>query len=310
MPEGFQTIPDWFSFENQGAGVAITNFGDGQQHLVVLMVDDPPQQNRGLYRIGHKLDGEGRVAGDWTPWIDVPDWSSWENQGADIAVADLSGNGGRDLVVFMIDNPPQQNRGLYRIGKSLNANGNVAQWTPWIEVPNWFSFENQGGGIAVTPPDAQGRRNLVVFMIDNPAGKNRGFYRIGKAVDANGNVMGGRTDWLEVPDWFSFENQGGSIATADFDGNGSQDLVVFMIDNVMVAGVGSGENLGCYKVGRNLDANGGVANWDKNWSTLPYWFTWENQGAASILRRCRVRKACSVSLSTTRRAKTRACIKS
>jgi hypothetical protein len=48
MPEGFQTIPDWFSFENQGAGVAITNFGDGQQHLVVLMVDDPPQQNRGL----------------------------------------------------------------------------------------------------------------------------------------------------------------------------------------------------------------------------------------------------------------------
>src|SRR5262249_53162937 len=66
MPEGFQTIPDWFSFENQGAGVAITDFGDGQQHLVVLMVDNPPQQNRGIYRIGHKLNGEGRVIGDWT----------------------------------------------------------------------------------------------------------------------------------------------------------------------------------------------------------------------------------------------------
>jgi hypothetical protein len=225
MPEGFQTIPDRLSFENQGAGVAITDFCDGQQHLLVLMVDDPPQQNRGLYRIGHKLDGEGRVTGDWTPWIDVPDWFSWDNQGADIAVADLSGNGGRDLVVFMIDNQPQQNRGFYRIGKNLGANGNVAQWTPWIKVPNWFSWENQGGGIAVTPADAQGRRNLVVFMIDNPPGKNRGFYRIGKAVDANGNVTGGWTDWLEVPDWFSFENQGGSIAVGDFDGNGSQDLI-------------------------------------------------------------------------------------
>jgi hypothetical protein len=47
MPEGFQTIPDRLSFENQGAGVAITDFGDGQQHLLVLMVDDPPQRTGG-----------------------------------------------------------------------------------------------------------------------------------------------------------------------------------------------------------------------------------------------------------------------
>src|SRR5205823_727384 len=86
----------------------------------------------------------------------VPDWFSWENQGADITIADLSGNGQRDLVVLMIDNPPQQNRGLYRVGKNLDANGNVAQWTPWIEIPDWFSSENQGGGVAVTPPDTQG----------------------------------------------------------------------------------------------------------------------------------------------------------
>jgi hypothetical protein len=53
-----------------------------------------------------------------------------------------------------------------------------------------------------------------------------------------------------------------------------------MMDNVMVAGVGSGENLRCYKIGRKLDGNTGVANsdWDKNWSTLPYSFSWENQG--------------------------------
>jgi galactose oxidase len=213
MPEGFRTIPDWFSFENQGAGVAITDFRDGQEHLVALMVDDPPQQNRGLYRIG----------------------------------------------------------------KNLDANGNVAQWTPWIDVPNWFSWENQGGGIAVTPADAQGRRNLVVFMIDNPPGRNRGFYRVGKAVDANGNVTGGWTDWLEVPDWFSSENQGGSITIADFDGDGSQDLVVFMIDNVIQAGDNGGQNQGYYKIGRKLDANGGIATWD-DWLPLPYWFSWENQG--------------------------------
>ena len=37
--------------------------------------------------------------------------------------------------------------------------------------------------------------------------------------------------FLEVPDWFSTENEGGGIAAADLNGDGTQDLVVFMIDN-------------------------------------------------------------------------------
>ena len=46
-------------------------------------------------------------------FLQVPDWFSTDNQGCGIAVADLAGNGTQDLVVFMIDNPPGQNRGLY-----------------------------------------------------------------------------------------------------------------------------------------------------------------------------------------------------
>jgi hypothetical protein len=62
MPEGLQAVPDWFPWENQGAGVAVADLG-GQQHLVVLMVDDAPGQNRGLYRIGRNLDAAGQVTG-------------------------------------------------------------------------------------------------------------------------------------------------------------------------------------------------------------------------------------------------------
>lgn len=51
MPNGFITIPDWFSFENQGAGVALADLsGGGLRDLVVLMVDSSPGQNRGFYR--------------------------------------------------------------------------------------------------------------------------------------------------------------------------------------------------------------------------------------------------------------------
>ena len=37
MPDLFRTVPDWFSFENQGAGVALADLsGSGLRDLVVL----------------------------------------------------------------------------------------------------------------------------------------------------------------------------------------------------------------------------------------------------------------------------------
>jgi hypothetical protein len=58
----FFPVPDWFSFENQGANVAIADVdGDGQLDIVVLMVDHPtPGPNRGFYRVGRKLDATGQ----------------------------------------------------------------------------------------------------------------------------------------------------------------------------------------------------------------------------------------------------------
>ena len=47
----------------------------------------------------------------------MPDWFSTDNQGGGIAIADLKGDGTKDLIVFMIDNPPGQNRGVYQVGQ-------------------------------------------------------------------------------------------------------------------------------------------------------------------------------------------------
>jgi hypothetical protein len=205
-------------------------------------------------------------------YIPVPDWFSWENQGAGIAVTSLERNGRNDLLVLMVDAAAGQNRGLYRVGKALDAEGNVTGgWSAWIEIPDWFPWENQGAGLAVTSL-AAGRLDLVVFMIDNPPGKNQGYYRIGKGLDGAGNVTAGWTPWREVPDWFSWENQHGGIALADLDGDGRQELTVFMIDNPPEG------NRGLFRVGRALDGEGNVTGGWSEWTDVPDWFSWENQG--------------------------------
>jgi hypothetical protein len=272
MANGFIAIPDWFSSENQGSGVALTNLSGGaRQDLIVLMVDNPAGQNRGLYRVGKAIAADGTATGGWTPWIDIPDWFSVENQGAGVAATDLDGDGRPELIVFMIDNPPGQNQGLYRVGHKLDADGNVTGgWGPWIPIPDWFSFENQFGGIAVADLDGDGRPELIVFTVDNAVGKNRGIFRVGRKLDANGVVTGGWTGWQDVPDWFSFENQAGSIAVADL-GEGTTDIVVYQIDNPATL------NQGFYKIGRKLDVNSNVRDWGF-WTVLPGWFSFENAG--------------------------------
>ncbi len=176
----------------------------------------------------------------------VPGWFGAENQGAGVAVADISRNGRADLLVFHIDNPGGENSGYYRIGGNLDASGNVTGgWTDVRKVPGWFGAENQGAGVAISYLRGGWLADLVVFHIDNPGGENAGYYRIGSDLSTTGNVTGGWSDVKRVPGWFGTENQGAGIALADVNGSGTPDLIVFHIDNP------GGENSGYYRVGWN-----------------------------------------------------------
>jgi hypothetical protein len=278
MPQGFINVPGWGSWENAGGNAAVADLsGNGQLDLIVFQIDSPAGANRGLYRIGRDLDAAGTVTNGWSAWIEVPAWNSWENEGGGIAVASLGGAGQNDLIVFQIDAREGENRGLYSIGRNLDANG-IAQggWSAWREVPGWNSWFNQGGGIAVADLDGDGQMELLVFRIDNPQGRNSGLYCVGSALDQNGNVTGW-SNWFRLPGWLSWENQGGGIAVADLDGNGRPELIVFQIDNP------PGLNRGQYQIGWNLDANGRVTGDWSPWVTVPDWERWENAGGGIAL---------------------------
>lgn len=56
--------------------------------------------------------------------------------------------------------------------------------TDFIAVPDWGSWENQGGGVAVADLTGDGRPDLLVLQVDSPEGANRGLY--GWAVGGRG----------------------------------------------------------------------------------------------------------------------------
>lgn len=256
-------IPNWQSQANQGSGLELVDLtGTGKKDLIVFQVDNPPGLNRGLYKIGRNLDSKGDINGGWTGWLEVPDWQSWENQGGDVAVADLTGTGKQDLIVFQIDNPPGLNRGRYKIGRNIDVNGVVAGgWTEWLEVPNWFAFDNVGAGIAITDLDNSGKKNIIVFNVDNAATQNQGFFKIGSQIDANGNVQAW-LPWYGVPSWVYWENQGAGIAIANLTGAATHDLVILAIDNLQ----NQAENRGFYQV-LPLDNDPKTQG---SWELLPY----------------------------------------
>lgn len=221
------TVPDWFGWENQGAGVALADLsGNGRLDLVVFVVDNPPGQNQGYYRIGRDLAADGAVTGGWTPWLAVPDWFGWENQGADICLTRIDGQD--VLVVLTVDNPPGPNTGQFRLAKDIRADGTVGAWTPWVAVPDWYGWENQGAGITAADLDGDGRPELVVFGVDNPGGANSGVYTVGWGLDGSGHALDGWSAWTVLP-WEFTENQGAATALLD-TGGARPELVVCTID--------------------------------------------------------------------------------
>jgi hypothetical protein len=283
MPLLFQQVPEWISWQNQGANIASADLdGDGLPELLVLRVDHPiPGPNRGFYRVGRKLEANGTVSGGWGPWIEVPDWGSNDNQGAGIAVANF-GAAGLGLVIFQIEHvDPGPNIGLFRIGRKLDAQGNVTGgWTNWQQVPDWKSWRDQGAAIAVFDITGDGNPDLFIFHIDdfhtdNGKRPNKGFYRVGTSLTVNGGVSNWGK-WTEV-DWFSWFNQGAGLALADLDGNGRPEIIVFQVDNP------PGENAGFYRVGWNLDEKGVVQDGWGPWVRLDGWGAHEDQGAGLAL---------------------------
>lgn len=184
---------------------------------------------------------------------DIPRWVGSHNDGGGIAAADIDGNRIPDLIMLSIDHPASGgNQGYYRVGLDLDRDGKVARWLDERAIP-WLGGHQQGGGITTADMNGDGTPDLIVFLIDNPSGENKGYYRIGYL-----NQDGTPDYWTgakRVPGWIGAESDGAGIAVADINRNNIPDLILLSID------APSGDNQGYYRIAFDLDEHGDPARW-------------------------------------------------
>jgi hypothetical protein len=250
-----RTIPGhWGDAADDGGITSVDINGNSLPELIAFHVDDPAGGNIGWYKVGWDFDRTGNVTGGWTAVKNVPAHWGDVGDGADIAAADLNNNGRPDLVAFHIDNPAGANIGWYKVGWDLDQNGDITGgWTAVRQIPGHWGDRDGGGGFAIGDLNGNGQLDFVTFHMDDPAGGNIGWYRVGWDVDTAGHVTGGWTDVRNIPGHWGDATEGGGIAIDDVNNNGRPDFIVLHVDDP------AGGNHGYYRIGWDVDPAGYVS---------------------------------------------------
>ncbi|MEV6812939.1 DUF3892 domain-containing protein [Micromonospora sp. NPDC051296] len=266
--------PTPIGWETQGLGIAVADVnGSGRPDLILMWVDNPAGANTVRYQVGWDLDAAGQVTGGWSPEFRLPDEVAAEVQGADLALADLDGDGRPELILAYVTGGAS-GKVHYRVGWRLDTTGEITRgWSDSVPVQD-LPWPVQGVGVAVADLDDNGTPDLVVLAVGPYQGATQAVYRIGRKINPRGRVAGGWSSLKTVGGGpLPTAHQGAGIAVMDVTGTRRADLVFFHLANPAL------DNQGYYRVGWDLDGNGNAAHWSAD-APVPGWFGWESQGAA------------------------------
>src|SRR6185369_12552103 len=105
--------------------------------------------------------------------------------------------------------------GPYDYASIMNYGRNYYPVDPKLDTLtpiSWFGNESQAAGTAIGDITKSGKRDLVIFHVDNPDGGNVGYYRVLFDIDRNASDNGGLSNIKRIPGWIGDETAGGGVA--------------------------------------------------------------------------------------------------
>jgi hypothetical protein len=129
VASNWTTAPNVGGFGDVGEGGAIGFYDfdhNGTRDIVIMVYDAPSGPNWFKYRIGLNVNAAG-VPQTWLPIIQMPGVGDF-GEGVGLCIADINNDGQNDLVLVSNDAPSGPNYFKYRIGFTLDNQGNSMDW--------------------------------------------------------------------------------------------------------------------------------------------------------------------------------------
>jgi hypothetical protein len=150
----------------------------------------------------------------------------------------------------------------------------VPSWGTTLAVPGWVGVQTQGSDLALADLNRNGRVEAVLAWVDNTAGDNTIYYKVGRDLNSQGQPANGWTDALAVPEaGVGWETAGLGATLADVNRDGKRDLILAWVDNP------TGDNHIFYRIGFGLRPSGSVSRWTSILA-VPGGIGFETQGLA------------------------------
>ena len=243
--------------DSLGGGMAMGDInGNGSPDMVFTAVEAGETGGfRGFpvlsHRMGHQQQGPAH-----TSWSEKKSILSGGKhiQGADVALADLDGNGMQEMILMHVDNPDGENTFRFHVGWNLDVNGDPTSGWGFQQNSPPMADNSAGAGAAIGDIDGNGRPEYLFASIDKDSAAKEFNYAIGWDVDPEYGLASCWSDQKIAPG--IVDNPAGAGAElADLDGNGTPDLILMALQEM------DGANRMYFRVGWNLDASGEPESW-------------------------------------------------
>lgn len=174
-----------------------------------------------------------------------------ETQGAGVALADINGNGIKDMIMMTIDNPKGENSVYYKILYDLDEFGNSNKQSEDFNLGSANGgHENQGGSVTVADLNKNGIPDMIFAIADHPKGSfNPIYYKVAFDIDQSGKPKS-VSGFMTLSNGFGTEYNDIGIDMYDFNKNGIPDIIFMAYDNP------KGPNTFRYQIGYDMDASG------------------------------------------------------